>query len=213
MFGPVFDTLFWAEFVSKIILIIVLCLGGSLFLHKSIKKAEISSQKYLFLGIALFGYSFALTRFFFLITDFLGETHPDYLLFWKLAFISTLIAILFLELIIETYLVKTYYIFSAICIFGLILLLVVDLNTARIISYPLTSIFLVNIIGIYVYVGITSEGDPRTKAFLSCIGILILVVGVAVDGTFAKTLLGFDAGIIGAVIMIVGISLYFKANY
>ncbi|MHA1377155.1 MAG: hypothetical protein ACTSRG_02120 [Candidatus Helarchaeota archaeon] len=213
MFGPIYDTLFYAELIAKIVLIIVLCIGGVIFLIKALKKAEISSQKYLYLGIALFGFSFALTRYFFIVTDFLGESNPGYLFYWRLAFITTLIALLFLEIVIETYLVKTYYIFSILCAIGIFSLFILDLNAARILSYILTSILMVNIVAIYIYVGKSSEGEPRTKAFLSCLGILLLAFGVVVDGTFAASLLGFDAGIIGAIIMIFGLGLYFKANY
>lgn len=211
-----FDTLFYAELISKIVLTTALIIGGSLFLRKSfniMKSEEVSFQKYFSLGIALFGYCYAATRIFFIFSDFLTEGNPDYLLFWRLAAISTLIALVFLEIIIETYLVKTYYFFSIVAITGAILMAIVDLNIARIISFVYIPILLINVIGMYIYVAYKSQGKTREKAIFTMLGILLLVIGIVVDGTFFKNLVGFDTGLFGAIIMLVGFTLFFKVNY
>ncbi len=210
--APVFDTLFWAEFYSKLVLIGFLCVGGALFINKSYK-AEISSQKYFSLGLTLFAYLYALTRFFFIITDFMAETQPDYLIFWRLATISSFSAILFLELVIEKYLVKSYYVFSALALTGLILVTILDLSIARIISYSLSLVLMLNIVGIYIYVARNAEGDVRKKSIQSFIGILVLAVGAVVDGAFLKSLVGFDTGLFGAIIIMFGMAIFFRANY
>ena len=74
-------------------------------------------------------------------------------------------------------------------------------------------LLLVDIMGVYIYVAWKSEGEPRQKAIRSFTGILILVLGILIDGTLVADLVGFDTGIIGAILMIVGLGLYFITNY
>ncbi len=211
-----FNLLFYIELTSKIVLIVGLIIGGALFLRKSlntIKKSEVTFQKYFSLGIALFGFSYALTRVFFIFSDFLFEMTYEYLFFWRLAAVAAVVSIIFLEAIIETYLIKTHYIFTVLAIIGAILIAVLDLGLARLISYTFLPLLALDIVGIYLYVALKSEGVPRTKALQSMFGILILVAGIVIDGTFVMNFLGFDTGIIGTIVMLIGFVVFFKANY
>ena len=205
-------TLFYSELIVKIILIILLVLGSTIFVLKS-TTAETDSQKYFFLGISLFGYFFALTRLFFLFTDFRVESDPIYLLCWKIASVSTLIALVFFELIVEKYLVKTRYVFTSIAVIGVILMLILNLELARIFVIILSPILLFDIIGIYFWVALKNEGEPRSKALNSMASIIIIVLGTLIDGTLFASLIGFDTGVFGAALMIVGFGWYFKTNY
>ncbi len=210
--------LFYAELISKIILSAALVIGGFIFLRRFLKiinKTEESFQKFFALGISLFGYFYALTRIFYIFSDFLIEGTPEHLLFWRLAALTMLIALTFLEIIIETYLVKTYYFFTLIAIIAAFLLLILPLNQARIISYTLSPTLLVNIVGIYIYVAYKSRGEGETskKAITSMFGISLIAIGIVIDGVVIKNIVGFDTGLIGAIVMMAGLALFFKANY
>ena len=160
-------------------------------------------------------YVFSHPRIFYIFSDFLIEGTPEHLLFWRLAALTMFIALTFLEIIIETYLVKSYYFFTIIAIAAAIMILVLPLNQARMISYALSPTLLVNIVGLYIYVAHKSRGEGETskKALLSMFGILLITIGIVIDGVVVKNIIGFDAGLIGAIIMMAGLALFFKANY
>jgi len=207
------EMLFIAELVTKFILITLLIIGSSIFIRQS-SNAETSAQKYFFLGISLFGFFYASSRLFFIFTDFRAEIEPIYLIFWKLAAISILVSLIFFEVIIETYITKgTKYVFTVIAIAGTVLTIFLGLNEARILSWFLSPLLLVNILGVYVYVSIKNEGDIRSKGLKSILGLGILVFGIIVDGSLVANLVGFDMGIVGAILMMIGLGIYFAVNY
>jgi hypothetical protein len=200
------------ELILKILFPIICCIGGTFLIFKGAKAEEVG-QKYFFSGLGLFGYLYALTRISFLISDFTIDDPNLYPIFWRLASVISLIALLILILVLERYVVKTKYIFTILCVIGTVLTAVLQEDVARIIVVIVSGIVLIVILSIYLYIGKKSQGAPRLKALKCAISILILVFGVFIEGSFGRTLLGFDTGIIGTLIMIMDISYYFKINY
>lgn len=216
------ELIFLIEFLVKFLLVIMLFFGSSYILLKGIKKAEAKGTKYFNAGIAAFGYMYAFTRIFFLVTDFyvffvLGGTEslgdPMYLIFWKLASISSLIALIFFEIVLETYLVKTKYIFTGLAILATILVVILPISLARIVVNPVMILLLGHVIGLYLYVAVKSSGEVRNKAIYCIIGIGLLAAGVLIDGSFMINIFGLDTGFIGGILMNIGLGMYFLTNY
>ena len=200
------------ELILKILFPIISCIGGTFLIFKGSKAEEIG-QQYFFYGIGLFGYLYALTRIGFLISDFTRDNAILFPIFWRLAQIISLIALLILVLVLEKYVVKTKYIFTIICAIGTVLTAVLQRDVAKIIIIIISVIVLIVILSIYLYIGKKSQGAARIKAFKCAISIFMLAAGIFIEGSFGSTLLGFDTGILGTVIMTIGIGYYFIINY
>ena len=202
------DFLVILDLFLKILFPIVCCIGGTFLFFRGAKAEEIG-QQYFFYGLGLFGYLYAFTRICFVISEF----NILYPIFWRLGQVISFTAMLILILVLERYIVKTKYIFTIICAIGTLLTAVLPQNVVMIVIAINSAIVLIVILSIYLYVGKKSQGAPRVKALKSAISIFILVVGIFIEGSFGRALLGFDTGILGTSIMIIGISYYFIINY
>ena len=129
-----------------------------------------------------------------------------------------ILAIVFLLIVIETYLVKkTHYILSIVELTGLIIALVsTDVEFARLITYITLPIAMGGVIGLYAYLFFKSSGDIRKKAGLSLDGFIIFGIGVILDTNIGQNLLaswfGFVPGFIPIIVMIVGLAIYTYYN-
>ena len=198
-----------AELVSKIILIIVSIVGGAILHYKAIK-LEKSGQKYFFLGIAIFGYVFAVTRALFLYTDHIGSGNPSYDFLWRLAWVMSLVSITAIVIVIETYIMKTKYIFTIIAFIGIGLTIFLAISDVRYINAAVSAILLVDILAAYTYVAVKSEGELRNRALKSFLGISLVAIGLVIDGFSDQLFGGMDLSVIGASLMIIGLILYIK---
>ncbi len=200
------------ETIAKIILIVITVIGGVLLTLKQVK-LEKSGQKYFLLGIAVFAYVFALTRAIFVYTDNLGSSHPDYQFLWRLGWVMSLIAIIAIVVVIETYMVKTRYVFTVIGIIGVILTIILEQELLRFVNAGVSGVLLVDLVAAYVYVIIKSEGAPRIKATKSLLGIALLAGGLIIDGFSTQLFSGMDMSLLGVSLMVVGLVLYFVTLY
>ena len=208
------DTLFWAEFWVKLAFACFLILAGAMFFKKGWTGEAEGGEKYFKIGIGTFAVFSSLTRIFFLITDFNVEGSDIFNLFWKLATASSFIAMIFIELVIETYLVKSRYVFTAISIIGTILIIVLDIPLARQLLLPVFLLIGLELFILYLYVSIKSPGTIRRRSLLMIMGLFIFMVGILLDSTaFQGYVGGFDTGVFGALLMWGGLGLYLKLNY
>jgi len=205
------DGLFWAEFgVKMAFACFLICIGLLFTIRRRSKEQE---QRYFFIGVACFAFLSSLTRIFFLVTDFQPESSDLYNLFWKLAGIASLAALVIITLLIETYFVKTWYIFTAFGLLGIVILIFANIALARQLMMPIYLIIGVEIFSLYLFVAIKSPGTIRTKALLMILSLAIFTVGIILDSeSFMEPLVGFDTGLIGAVCMWIGLGAYLKLN-
>jgi hypothetical protein len=205
------DELFWAEFGVKAAFAGFLIFMGLLAIKKSRQKEQ--EQRYLLFDISVFAFLSALTRIFFLVTDFQIEPSETYDIFWKLASIASLMGLILIAVLIETYFVKTRYIFTGIAALGVIVVIFVNIAIARQLMMPFYLIIGVEIFSLYTYVAIKSPGTIRTRALLMIVGMTIYTVGIIFDSeSIMQSLVGFDTGIIGAILMWFGLGLYLQLN-
>ncbi len=185
------------------------------------RRAELTSTRRIFLGQGLFAFCFGMTRVLFLLSDFYNAASPllifpnEYLatLFWKLSTLIGILAIVFLLLVIETYLVKSRYVLSVVASAGLIIALVSqDINFARIVTYITLPIAMVGVIFLYAYLFFKESGAIRKKAALSLDGFIIFAIGVFLDTNLGKTLFPTLPGFIPMVILIIGLAIYTYFN-
>ncbi len=205
----------WAEFWVKVVFAAFMLVMGFIFLRKGfVDEEEVEGQKYFKFGVAMFALMTGMTRIFFLISDYQVPDTDMYNLFWKLAAVSSFIALIFIMIVIETYLVKTKYIFSAIGIIGTVIVSVVDISLAQILNFPLFLLLGGEVIVLYIYLTVKSSGDLRKKALLNLISLLIFAGGCLFDAeSLTFTLFGADLGLVGAILMWLGLGYYLKLNY
>ena len=202
------------ELVVKVGLAGFLIIIGILFLKKKLGEEETKSQKYFFIGIAMLALMSSLTRIFFLFTDYLVRDTPIYNLFWKLAVVSSFSALIFIALVVETYLVKSKYVCSAVGIVGTILIIFLNLELARQLMAVIYLIIGFEIFLLYLYVAYKSPGMLRRKSLLMILSMLIFLVGVIFDSESVwEGIIPFDMGLIGAILMWIGLGYYLKLNY
>lgn len=196
-----------SEFISKIILIGVSVIGG-LLLHRRAAKLEKSGRKFFFLGIAVFGYLFGLTRALFLYTDLpdVGRSNP----LWRVGWVLSLLSIAAIVVVIETYIMKTKYVFTVVAIIGVVLTILLQPDQLKLINAAVSGILLADVLAAYTYVAIKSEGTPRTRAIKSFLGISLIAVGLLIDGFSQDFFIGLDISVIGVSLMIVGLILYLR---
>ncbi len=207
------DILFWAEFWVKLAFAVFMFVLGVVFIRKGLEEKEMKSQRYFKYGLAMFALMTGLTRLFFLGSDFQVPDSDIYNILWKCAALSSMIALVFITILIETYLVKTRYICTIVGIIGTIALLIVDIPTGRTLNIPLYIVLGGEILALYLYLIIKSPGELRTRSMYMLLGIIIFTVGLFLDSEFMMGILGFDSGIIAAILMWIGLGYYLKLNY
>lgn len=209
------DELFWAEFWLKVGFAIFLIIGGSIFIRRGVLETEMKSRRHIKYGIAMFALLTSLTRIFFLFSDFQLEDSLAYNIFWRSAVISSMLALVFIIILIETYLLKTYYICTAIGIVGIVAILIVDIPIVQLLNIPLYIILGGEILLLYLYIAIKSAGTSlRTKSLLMILSLVIFSAGILFDSeSFTSVAFGTDLGLVGTILMWVGLGWYLKLNY
>ncbi len=202
------------EFWIKVAFTIFMLIMGIIFLGKGIKEEEMKSQKYFKYGLAMFALLTSVTRAFFLLSDFETVGTDSYNLFWKVAVISSMAALIFITLVIEKYLVKTYYIFTMIGIIGAGIIMFVDVPLATLLNVPLYLALGGEVFVLYIYLAIKSPGTLRTKSLLMLLSLLIFSAGILFDSeSVTNALVGADLGFVGAILMWIGLSVYLRLNW
>lgn len=211
---------------------IVFCIIFALYFWNRSRTADVKSARMMFLGQGLFVCCFGLTRLFFIISDYF-RTEPEFapivfeanealqLLFWRISNVIGILAIIFLLIVVETYLVKSKYVFTIIATTGLTLSLILpDINHARTVTYITLPVALIGVIALYVYLYFKASGEIRFKAGLSLDGFIIFGVGVMLDSNLGKQLLAdwfnlspsWQLAWLPLVFMIIGLGIYTYYN-
>ena len=214
------------EVAAKISLMVLCAIFAGYFLERR-RNAELKSTRMVLLGQALFVLCIGLTRILFIISDYFSPELPEeivlepnydlFFLFWKISAVVGILAIIFLLIVIETYLVKSRYIFTATATVGLILALVFqDLYLARWATYITLPLSMFGLIILYFYLVFKSDGDIRRRAGLSILGIFIAAGGMMLDTTSVREFFEvhsiFFPGFIPIIIMIIGVAIYTYYN-
>ena len=209
------------EYWVKVTFAVFMFIMGIIFIGKGLREREMKSQRYFKFGLAMFALMTSVTRMFFLFSDFEIRGTDIYNFYWKAAVISSIIALVFIVLVVETYLVKTKYVFSAIGMIGAVLIILVDIPTAALLNIPLYFALGGIIFVLYIYVAYKSPGTLRKKSLLMLLSLLIFFAGILFDseslfgfvGGVEGAILNIDLGIVGAICMWVGLGAYLKFNY
>ncbi|MHA1265442.1 MAG: hypothetical protein ACTSRS_09430 [Candidatus Helarchaeota archaeon] len=179
---------------------IVFCLIFAVIFWRRSRTADYKSAKMMFIGQGFFVFAFGITRILFVIADYyrpdpeyslivIAQNESLHLFLWKLSSLIGILAIIFLLLVIETYLVKSRYIFTIIASVGIVTaLLLPDINQARLATYISTPLALAGVIILYSYLFFKSSGEIRKKAGLSLDGFILFGLGTALDSNLGKQL-------------------------
>ncbi|MHA1650813.1 MAG: hypothetical protein ACTSYB_11515 [Candidatus Helarchaeota archaeon] len=191
------------------------------------RNADLKSTRMVLLGQGLFVLCFGMTRLLFLAADYFSPELPEdvvlfvdeslFFLLWKISALVGILAIIFLLLVVETYLVKSRYIFSIIAASGLIIALVSqDVNFSRWTTYITMPLALLGVVILYFYLFFKSSGEIRRRAIMSILGLLIFGLRVLLDTTAGKAtltqILGFFPAFIPLFIMVGGLAIYTYYN-
>ncbi|HUX99828.1 MAG TPA: hypothetical protein VMV49_09760 [Candidatus Deferrimicrobium sp.] len=213
--------------VATKILAAVFCIIFAGYFWKRRQKAEMKSTRMIFLSQGLFVLCFGITRLIFLASDYFSpyvdislviyQDEALYFTLWKISTLIGILAIIFLLVVIETYLVKSRYILTGTASVGLIVaLLSMDQDFSRLVTYVTLPIAMFGVIFLYAYLFFKGSGDIRKKAGLSLDGFIIFGIGVILDTTVGKELLeGWGIPLpafIPVMIMIIGLAIYTYFN-
>lgn len=215
------------EWIFEIISMIVFEVCSIFFFIKS-RRAEMKSQKWFFGGLGLFFVFWGLKSIIFLFTDFIGQyivvtfdpISIFYSISWKMGTGIGIAGLLSVILVLETYSVKSKYVFSIITIVGLILALVLPifgsetLWPARVASYVFLPWGALSIIGLYTYLSNKLTGDVKRETILILVGFILICLGYVLSVELIKQSLPFQEimQFIYPIVQIVG-SLMFTIVY
>ncbi len=206
----------------------VLCILFAGYFFNRRRNADLKATRMVLLGQALFILCFGITRVTFLASDYFSPFLPSEIIFyadaslnfllWKISSLIGILAIIFLLIVVETYLVKiSHYIFSIIAAVGLSLTLIFqDINICRWVTYITMPLALFGVVLLYIYLTLKGSGEIRKRAGMSVVGLFILAGGVLLDTTSAKNFLnalfGFFPAFVPVIIIIVGLAIYTYYN-
>lgn len=209
----VFQDIGYYEGLSLILWIISISLlfaGGIIFLWK-VTKSRLKTAKMIYLGYAIFGICFAITRIWFIIAVIEADACTDcYDLYTSLGYIFGIIGILFWLAVVETYMIpQTKRVFTIITIGAFIIVLITLFSpTSR--YFALTMIYILlpfsvgAIILLYIYIIIKSTGSVRKRAIWLFVGLVFIAIGYMMDSeAFVGAVPGFPLEI-SPLLMIIG---------
>jgi len=211
--------IFSLDQILSIIAAIIFWICSFLFSIKA-KIVEDKSNKKFFIGVSIFFLFWGIMRIFFLIAYmYLNIDLIIYSLWWKIASISGIISILAILLVMETYLVKSRYIFSIITIIGLILVIILpiygtEISYARLASYIFFPAGGFSIVILYLYLFFKVPGKDKRTIGLIALGIIMIFTGYTLSVELVKKFFEREfMDIISTIIMIIGGLLYTLVYY
>ncbi|MFX0103048.1 MAG: hypothetical protein ACFFCS_26010 [Candidatus Hodarchaeota archaeon] len=161
---------------SSIAMVIVALLIGLIVLTK-IPKTKMKTSKYYLLGISFVGIFIGVSRGIFLYHDYFAPDSLD-LLLWKLANITTFIALTSLAFTIERFIFqKTKMVITIIGIASIILMIFVEKPIASVLVTVTTATLVLLPFIIYIYMAKISTGAVRNRALIIILGILLIFIG------------------------------------
>ena len=194
--------------------IIIFWICAILFLIKS-KRSELNSQKIFFIGVSAFFIFWGFMRLVFEFSNYYIEIDLNlYSTLWKVASSLGIAAILSIIIVMETYMVKSKYVFSIITLLGLILCIILpiyghEISGARLAAYIFLPAGGLSIIALYLYLYIKLSGRARHTTGFIAAGLTLIFLGYLLNIELIKQLITIDImGIITSIIMICGGLLY-----
>lgn len=205
----------------------VLCVVFAGYFWNRRRHTEFKATRMILLGQGLFVLCFGLTRTLFIISDYFNPEFSIELvlyydadlsfLFWKIATLVGILGIIFLLIVIESYLVRTRYIFTIIGTVGSIVALVSqDINFSRWTTYITLPVAMIGAIFMYFYLVYKETGLIRKKAGVSIVGLFLLGTGTLFATTAGintlKSIFGFFPEFIPVIILTAGLAIYTYIN-
>ncbi|MFX1297033.1 MAG: hypothetical protein ACFFD2_19550 [Promethearchaeota archaeon] len=173
------------DFYLWIVAIIILFVAMVFFLRKRME-TDVTSQRNLFLGIALFFGLYGVALILFKIEDY-GLPPPDdsfmHDLFWRLAATSSLIGFIFFIAVLELYALnkKTKFLATLAGIVTLVLSIIGGPEIGRQALIYGTPVMGLLVLFFYLYLSIVGRGNIRKKALQGFFGIFLLFLGIVMD--------------------------------
>ncbi|MGQ4873730.1 MAG: hypothetical protein ACP6IY_06595 [Promethearchaeia archaeon] len=185
----VFDYSTYYRGISLVLWIITIsgCFIGALLFIIKANKMELKSQKWLYLGYGVFFIFFSLMRIFYIVAVYIPE---NYDLYTSLGYVVGTIGLIFWLYVLETQMIKsTKGIFVAISI---VMFAVAVIGLTGIIERELalniiniTTPFSISVVFfMYMYIAVKGTGEVRKKAIWLIVGLLLIMLGHAMDSEF-----------------------------
>lgn len=183
------NEIFLVREIFNVFVVISMILFALYLFNKMRKKESGSVQKHIYLGYCFFLLSYGVTRIFFIFSDYEVRSlvypiidSPLNMIYVGIAYTFGLFGALWIFFMVERYLVRTRYIFTAITIgiLGLSIISILGIVPTDIPQLIMTVAlpgFIALIILLYVYVAIKTPGDARNRALGIVVGLLIMVIG------------------------------------
>ncbi|MHA1268198.1 MAG: hypothetical protein ACTSPY_00305 [Candidatus Helarchaeota archaeon] len=179
------------------------------------RKIEMKSQKRFFLGISSFFILWGIMRLVFTASNYYkGIDEFLFSTYWRIASGIGIAGILSILLVIETYMVKSKYIFSIITLVGLVLAMVLpiegtEIKGARLATYVTLPVGALSILGLYLYLYIKLSGRSRHETGIITGGIALIFFGYILNIELFKQLFGAEiVDPLASIIMIIGALIY-----
>lgn len=214
------DILSTINLILIIVNIIAFCIFAVMFWKKS-TQAELKSKKRFYIGVGAFFIFWAMMRIVFTISNnLLEEDYISYGITWKIASVLGIAALLSILIVMETYMVKSKYIFSTITLIGLVLSIVLpiegrEITGARLAAYITLPIGAISILLLYLYLYIKLPGGTRHRTGFITTGLALIFLGYILNVELMKQLISveFVMDIIATVVMLLGGFLYTVLYY
>lgn len=206
------DYLMYKASFMWILVSIILFIVSLLFLI-SIKGAETNVKKKLSLGYFSFFFCYGLTRIFFFIGDYFGEYQPyddsvEFIFFMKAAYIAGSIGLFALLFVYEQELIPTKYILSIVNIICIALFIILPYVLMQPIAYIFQVLVLVEILSVYIYIGVKGVGDIKKLAIKTILSLIIFFLGVFLDSRMISDL-NIIPPLIPPILVIIGVILIY----
>ncbi len=206
----------------------VLCIIFAGYFWNRRRHTDFKATRQVLLGQGLFVFCFGLTRTLFGISDLFSDKsyYADIILsknvflsnlFWKISTLVGILGIICLLLVIETYLVKSRYVFTVIAATGLTIAMVSpDIDFSKMVTYITLPLAMIALIFLYFYLLYKGSGVVRKKAGVSIIGLFLLgagtLLGITPALTILNTIFGSFPEFISVVILTAGLAIYTYTN-
>ena len=159
---------------------------------KMFKKTGQNSAYRLYLGYGVFLFFNAVTRAFFIMSNYysvhVSEEVVEFLIWIRLAYISSLFALAFFFNGLEKYILPTKGFATVLPASMGILSMFLPYDTMRMINYVFMPIYFIFAIGGYVYLFKNASGSLKRNTGLSLLGLCLYFLGIFLDSKLFKDL-------------------------
>ncbi len=195
-----------------IIVSIILIIFSILFLLE-VKKAETKTNKKIHFGFFVFFFCYGLARIAFFIGDYYGEYQPydDSLMFigsMKAAYILGSVGLFTLLFVYEQNIIPSRYAMSIVNLICITLFVILPYELMKPIAYIFQTLVLIEILSVYIYIGIKGTGQVRILAYKTILSLTLFFLGVFLDSRLISDL-NIIPAIIPPLLVIIGIVMFY----